>query len=102
TFFAASGLGLLLSALNVKYRDVRYALPFFIQLLLFVTPVIYPASLAGKYSWLLEINPMSGVIQTARAGLLHTTPINWVLLGLSSLACVVLLIIGVGYFKKVE
>ncbi len=102
TFFASTGLGLFLAAINVKYRDVRYALPFFIQILLFVTPVIYPASIAGKYSWLLALNPMTGVIQTARAGLLHTTPINWELLGLSALACVVMMIVGILYFKIVE
>src|SRR3989344_6585963 len=66
TFMAAIGLGLFLFAANVKYRDVRYALPFLIQMLLFLTPVIYPASIAGKYSWVLALNPMMGVIQSAR------------------------------------
>ena len=102
TFFASTGAGLFLSALNVKYRDVRYALPFFIQLLLFVTPVIYPASIAGKFSWILAFNPMMGVIQTARAGLLHTTPINWTLLGISTIVCLAIFAIGLIYFKKVE
>ncbi len=102
TFMAALGLGLFLSALNVKYRDVRYALPFFIQILLFVTPVIYPASIVGKYSKILALNPMMGVIQTARAALLHTTPINWTLLYVSFVACLIMLIIGLIYFKKVE
>lgn len=102
SFMAAVGLGLVLSAINVKYRDVRYALPFFIQILLFLTPVIYPASIAGKYSWLLAINPMTGVIQNARAALLGTTAINWPLIGISFIACLVLLIVGVYVFKKVE
>jgi len=102
TFFAASGLGMFLSALNVKYRDVRYVLPFFIQILLFVTPVIYPASIAGRYSWILALNPMTGVVQTARAALLGATSINWILLLISAIACFMLLIIGVVYFKKVE
>jgi lipopolysaccharide transport system permease protein len=79
TFMASVGGGLFLAAINVKYRDVRYALPFFIQILLFVTPVIYPASIAGKFSWALALNPMTGVIQSARAALLGTTPINWML-----------------------
>jgi lipopolysaccharide transport system permease protein len=102
TFLAAIGLGLLLSAVNVKYRDVRYALPFFIQLLLFVTPVIYPASIAGSWSKVLALNPMMGVIQSARAALLGTTPINWVLILTSFIASSVLLIIGFTYFKKTE
>lgn len=102
TFMAAVGGGLFLAAMNVKYRDVRFILPFFIQLLLFVTPVIYPASIAGKYSWILAFNPMTGVIQNARAVLLGTAPVNWTLIGISFAACATLLIIGTIYFKKVE
>jgi lipopolysaccharide transport system permease protein len=102
TFMAAVGGGLFLAAINVKYRDVRFVLPFFIQTLLFVTPVIYPASIAGKYSWLLALNPMMGVIQTARATLLGTAPINWQLVCISFVACLALLVIGTIYFKKIE
>ena len=102
TFFTSIGLGLFLSAINVKYRDVRYVLPFFIQSLLFLTPVIYPASVAGKYSWLLALNPMTGVIKAARAAILGNAPINWELLGISFVASVILLIIGVVFFKKTE
>lgn len=101
-FMAAVGGGLFLAAVNVKYRDVRYALPFFIQLLLFVTPVIYPASIAGTYSWLLALNPMMGVIQNARAVLLGATPINWTLIMISFVATATILVIGTIYFKKVE
>ena len=102
TFMAAVGGGLCLASINVKYRDVRYALPFFIQILLFVTPVIYPASIAGAYSKLLALNPMTGIIQTARAALLGATEINWLLLSISSLTCLAILLIGIVYFKKVE
>lgn len=102
TFMAATGAGLFLAAINVKYRDVRYALPFFIQMLIFVTPVIYPASIAGKYSWILALNPMMGVIQNARGALLGTQPVNWILLSISFVACLFLLLIGIYVFKKVE
>ncbi len=102
TFFAALGGGLFLASINVKYRDVRYILPYFIQMLFFVTPVIYPASLAGKSSWILALNPMTGVIKAARASLLGTEPVNWLLLGLSGGAVLVLLTIGVVTFKKTE
>jgi lipopolysaccharide transport system permease protein len=102
TYFAAFGGGLFLAAINVKYRDVRYILPYFLQMLLFLTPVIYPSSIAGKYAWILSINPMTGVIKAARAAVLGTEPINWLLLGLSSIAVVVLLVIGVVMFKKME
>lgn len=102
TFFASLGGGLFLASINVKYRDVRYILPYFLQMLLFITPVIYPSSIAGKYSWILAINPMTGVIKAARAAVLGTEPINWFLLELSLLAVATLLAIGYVMFKKME
>jgi lipopolysaccharide transport system permease protein len=102
TFIAALGSGLILASINVKYRDVRYILPYFIQLLLFVTPVIYSASIAGKYSWILAFNPMSGVIQTARAAFLHTAPINWLLITISIVTSIAILVVGTIIFKKTE
>lgn len=102
TYLAALGGGLFLASINVKYRDVRYILPYFLQMLLFVTPVIYPSSIAGKYAWILAINPMTGVIKAARAAVLGTEPINWFLLALSFAAVTILLIIGVVMFKKME
>lgn len=102
TFMASVGLGLFLASINVKYRDVRYALPFFIQMLLFVTPVIYPASIAGTYSWILALNPMMGVIQSARATLLGTTELNWILILISLAATFILLLFGIYVFKKTE
>ena len=71
-------------------------------MLLFITPVIYPPSILGKYSWVLAFNPMTGVIKTARAILLGTPAINWLQLGISSLAAVAIFVIGVVYFKKTE
>lgn len=102
TFMASVGLGLVLAAINVKYRDVRYILPFFIQILLFLTPVIYPASIAGKWSVILALNPMTGVIQNARAAILGATAINWLLISISFAATFILMIFGVYVFKKVE
>ena len=102
TFMASVGFGLFLASINVKYRDVRYILPFFIQMMLFITPVIYPTSLAGKYSWILAINPMTGVIKAARAAILGNAPINWELLLISGIACSIMLIIGIIFFKKTE
>lgn len=102
TFMASVGLGLFLASINVKYRDVRYVLPFFIQILMFITPVIYPAGIAGKYSWLLALNPMMGVIQSARASLLGTTVLNFTLIGISFISTFCLLLIGIYTFKKTE
>jgi lipopolysaccharide transport system permease protein len=99
---ASSGLGLFLGSLNVKYRDVRYVVPFFIQLLLYVTPVIYPVSLLpAKFQWLLYINPMTGVITLAR-NLALGGAINWELFALSVASGVVMLLFGVAYFRKTE
>lgn len=103
TIFASLGLGWFLAAVNVKYRDVRYALPFFIQLLIFLTPVIYPVSIIPKaYQWLLALNPMTGVIETFKAAFLGTISINWLTLGISSAASIVFLIFGLWYFLKTE
>jgi hypothetical protein len=87
---------------SLKYRDVRYILPYFIQILMFVTPVIYPPSIAGKYSWILAINPMTAVIKGARGALLGTEPINWFLLSISLTAVAIIFIIGFYMFKKTE
>ncbi len=102
TFMVSVGLGLFLAAINVKYRDVRYALPFFIQILMFVTPVIYPAGVLGKYSWILALNPMMGVIQSARAALLGTTVLNWALISISLIATMSIMLVGIYTFKKTE
>jgi lipopolysaccharide transport system permease protein len=67
----ALGIGMWLAALNVKYRDVRYAIPFLVQLWLFASPVIYPASIVpAKWKWVLAVNPVTGVIEGFRASIL--------------------------------
>jgi lipopolysaccharide transport system permease protein len=103
SFIAASGLGMFLSALNVKYRDVRQALPFFIQTLLFITPVIYPVSMVPeRFQWLLYLNPMTGVITVMRSTLLHEGAVDWGLVGISVMSAGTLLIGGLIYFKRKE
>jgi len=102
TFFASLGGGLFLAAVNVKYRDVRYALPFFTQILMYLTPVIYPASITHRFAWILNLNPMTGVIQAARASLLGNAPIDWGLCTESALISIGMLIFGIVYFKRVE
>ena len=101
-FMASQGAGLILCSINVKYRDVRYVLPYFIQMLIFVTPVIYPTSIAGKYEWVLKLNPMASVIESARAGLLGVGAIEWSGLLISGLISLVLFVIGIIFFKKTE
>ncbi len=102
TFLIAVGMGLFMAAINVKYRDVRYALPFFIQIMMFVTPVIYPVSMLKNYSWILALNPMTGVIEAARAAILGTGAVNWNLLLVSGIVCLIVFLGGIIYFKKTE
>jgi lipopolysaccharide transport system permease protein len=103
TFLCAVGVGLWLSALNVEYRDIRYAIPFLIQIWMFVSPVIYPVSiLEEKYQWLLALNPMGGLINTYRASLLGHQAIDWQLLYISTLIIALLFISGLFYFKRME
>lgn len=103
TVIASSGLGLFLSAVNVKYRDIRYALPFFTQLLIYITPVIYPVSIVPKHlQWILYLNPMTGVIETFKAAFLGTGAVIWTNLLFSAVMSVILLILGLLYFLKTE
>ena len=103
TFMCAVGVGLWLSALNVEYRDIRYAIPFIIQLWMFVSPVIYPVSIVKeKYQWLLALNPMGGVIKAYRTSLLGHMPIDWFLLSVSSIIITFLFLSGLYYFRRIE
>ena len=103
TFLCATGVGLWLSALNVQYRDIRYVIPFLIQLWMFISPVIYPVSMVkGKYQLLLAINPMGGIIKAYRASLLSHMPVDWPLLGISTCIIFILLIGGLYYFRRME
>jgi lipopolysaccharide transport system permease protein len=103
TFLCALGVGLWLSAMNVNYRDIRYVIPFLIQLWMFLSPVIYPVSIVDeKYQWLLALNPMGGIINAFRASILGHQPIDWFLLGISTAITLLILITGVFYFRRME
>lgn len=103
SLLSASGLGLFLSSVNAKYRDIRYVLPFFIQILMYVTPVIYSINLIPqRFQWLMYLNPMAGVITIARATLLNSSEVNWYGLGSSAVIGIILLMCGIAYFRKTE
>lgn len=103
SLLTASGLGLFLSAVNAKYRDIRYILPFFIQSLMFLTPIIYPISIVPqRLHWLIYLNPMAGIISTARASLLNTGAVNWQTLFFSAVIAGLFFWLGVLYFRKTE
>jgi lipopolysaccharide transport system permease protein len=102
TLLAASGLGLILSALNVTFRDVKYAVPFFIQMGLFVSPVIYPLHyIPARYQLLLGFNPMSGMIVGFRHSLLGGST-DWTLVIASLGTCVFLFLAGLFIFRRIE
>jgi len=96
------GVGTWMSALNVKYRDVRFALPFLIQLWLFVSSVILPSSsVPAKYRWVLMLNPMSGIIEGYRAALFGL-PFDWPALAVAAVLTIAMLFYSVYSFGKAE
>jgi lipopolysaccharide transport system permease protein len=103
---ASLGFGFFLAAINVKYRDVRYALPFFIQVLMYVTPVIYPVKLLDKHlvikDLMIWLNPISGVITNARAALLGQGHFDWRVMAISFLISCVYFVVGLYYFRNTE
>ena len=96
------GVGTWMAALNVKYRDVRFAFPFVIQLWLFVSSVILPStSVPEKWRWILMLNPMSGIIEGYRAALFGL-PFDWPALGIASALTIVVLLYAIYAFGRVE
>jgi lipopolysaccharide transport system permease protein len=99
----ALGVGLFLSAVNVRYRDVPYVIPFLIQIWLYVSGVIYPISaLPGKWQWLLSVNPMTAVISGFQWGVLDTPPPNWAQFAVSVAAAATFALVGLAYFRRSE
>jgi lipopolysaccharide transport system permease protein len=99
---AAAGTGLTLSALNVSFRDVKYAVPFMVQMGLFVTPVIYPARyIPQRWQFLLGLNPMAGVVIGFRHALLGS-PASWEVIGISLAVSLLLFVSGLFIFRRME
>ena len=98
----AFGISALIAALNVKFRDFRYVIPFLLQLLFFGSQVIYPLSAItdGKFKWLLALNPMNGVIELFRAPFVQTMDADIVFV--SAFATVIFTLAGIYYFRKTE
>ncbi len=99
----AAGVGMWLSALAIQYRDVRFALPFIAQLLMYAAPVVWPASLVPEQLRpLYGLYPMAGVIEGFRSALLGTNPMPWDLILPGTLSAVVIAISGAFYFRRLE
>ncbi len=106
TTLLAFGVGMWLSALNVRFRDIRYVIPFLIQFWMFATPIIYPASMMPeRWRPLLSLNPMTGIIEGYRAALLggiNGASVNWQSLGLSIGIALAVLIYALFDFRRME
>lgn len=102
SLLAASGLGLLFSALNVQYRDVKYIVPFIVQMGFFVTPIVYPVSaVPGNLAFLIDLNPMTGLVEGYRHVLLGTS-ISWLLVLKAMLMSSGLFLAGLVLFRRME
>jgi len=102
TVLLVMGAGMLLAAMNVRYRDVKYTIPFLTQIGLFVTPIIYPVGfLPQRFQGWLALNPMTGVIQGFRACLFGGS-VDWEVLGCSWIVTLLLLLIGSWHFRSTE
>lgn len=102
TITLALGVGLLLAALTVKYRDIRHALPFALQTWMFITPIIYPASLVpAGWRWLLALNPFTGIVEGFRSAL-GGRAFDWPTLLVSAVTTAIILIASTFAFRRIE
>jgi lipopolysaccharide transport system permease protein len=100
--FIPAGIGMLLSALAIRFRDVRHAMQFLVRMLVYSAPIVYSAtSIPDKYRFLYSLNPIVGVIEGFRACLLGTS-MPWLFIWPGMVTSVVLLLIGALYFKRME
>ncbi|MFQ5901617.1 MAG: ABC transporter permease [Thermodesulfobacteriota bacterium] len=100
---SASGVGMVLSALNAKYRDIRYTIPFIVQFWMFASPIVYPSSMIPEqYRIWYGLNPMAGVIEGFRSILLGSIPFPTGMIILSVVVSVILFLAGMFYFRQTE
>lgn len=100
----ALGAGLLVAAVNVMYRDVKYALPFAVQLLLYVSPIIYAADQVDHEALraILSINPLSGILSACRAAAIPGIAVDWGHFATGLATSLIILVLGAAYFRRVE
>jgi len=99
----ACGIGLFTSSLNVKYRDIRYILPFFVQILFFATPIIFPLSIMSERNrYLIALNPMTTVVESARLIFGNANALNLQIISISLISAFLIFFIGFVQFRKTE
>ncbi|WP_436714949.1 ABC transporter permease [Roseiconus lacunae] len=103
TIVTALAFGIWLTALNVRYRDIGMAVPFLVQIWMYLCPIAYPISLVPeRFQALYSLNPMVGVIEGFRWSLLNSSSPDWSMIGISFLSTFVVLVGGLFYFRRVE
>jgi lipopolysaccharide transport system permease protein len=103
TILTAAGVGSWLAALNLQYRDVKYVVPFLVQVWMYSSPIVYPMSIVPeRYHTIYSLNPMAGAIEGFRAALLGTQVVPWSLLLVSLLVAIALFLSGTLYFRRTE
>ena len=101
-FVTALSVSVLLSALNVRFRDVKFVTPFFLQVWMFGSPVFYPASwIPDSLQYVFAVNPLSGAITLFRHSLLGT-PVDWMQFGISTLSLICVSVFAIVVFKRME
>jgi lipopolysaccharide transport system permease protein len=102
TTLFATGVGMWMSALNVKYRDIRYALPFALQIWMYVTPIIYPVTfIPARWRWLIALNPLSGIIQGFRSAIFGRA-FDWDAIAVSAAVTLGVVICAAYAFRRME
>ena len=97
------GFGIIISSLTTKYRDLRYLVTFGVSLWMYATPVIIPvSSFPERWRWVADLNPVTPIIETFRAGFLGAGDASWARLGYSAIFMVVVVFVGVVIFNRVE
>ncbi len=97
------GMGMIITSYTTKYRDLVFLLQFGVQLLMYATPIIYPLSMMPeKYAWIIQLNPMTGIVETFRYAFLGAGSFSWGLLGYSIGFTIVITLIGTMIFNKTE
>lgn len=97
------GVGMILSAMAIQYRDIQYAMTFMVRILMYSVPVVYSLEIIPeKWLYVYALNPMVGVIEGMRAAFLDTKPMPWDLIGIGAGVSVLLFVLGAFYFKRME
>lgn len=103
TALLGTGMGLIVSSITTKYRDLTILVSFGVSLLMYITPVVYPVSkVSESYRWLLLLNPVAPIVETYRYAFLGNGTLVWMYLGISMAVTAVILFLGIIVFNQVE